>query len=1703
MNRRLLFVVVPFLLTFVGVLVWLRPQPAVARPEAAQVGNGVGAAAAIIPLNNNIYNAGRLTVYNQAVFGPQCRTYYGDAFSPFSSTFRPPGYYTNPNYSSQHFSYRYRIDIPPDYELRANSTIVRVELFDPETHNSLPDPANHYTFTHSAPYVAQGNPPTGTGICEVIDFPNTQMQPCIIPTQEDGSQNPFWFVRIDENRVASGSNCLMNPVYTPVYNTETAYDLYYYKQAGTTVTAQPIATYLGRKDNAHDTDMRWIAPGAAQAYDQPVFVPVTAGPGTFEVDLETIGDIASDPETGVRSLYLDVTTLSGASENGFDIWAGPPFYTGPTNPTDPCLGGVPSEVNARNLHIINCDYHSHASAGVAIYALDYWPTNYNTGTAVEKRVIYVGSEYAGHSLYVHLFDSDINTFSPIVFYFDTLAYQVQNPTPTPPADPTDLTLTDWYWAFAVNNTLTNDPDLLPGQSRNCRPGTCNDLWITPPYRIDVPTMSPDCVDMQTTPQQCTPFHGGWLMVRYLPNRTDTMTWRVELPELPPENTVDSCPAFPITIKEDAVSISEADYDTVLTTQPNQMYPMTPAPYGSFYYHTPGHTLQRGPNEAQPGDVFLLEGEGRLDAYGFLQWRVCTSGNCSGHVLLQNSLTWPGNSLDPVYGFREAGNWDDTNLQLGDRVVHSEAEGAAATAQLAGHVDRGRVLRLLIWNQSGILMGSGPGNSDIYYHRVAQFATFRILGFHVSGVISLERWLLVEFVGWDDLCGRPGPDVGFTENSYEVNEVGMGISLTVALSDVYSETVTVAYQTEDNTATAGQDYAAASGILTFTPGTLTQAIPLTILADLDIEGSETFSVTLANPLNANLIGVNPVPITILDDENPSLISFTVASLSVGEGSGMATVVVQQNGAYTGTVRVNYQTSAGTATAGLDYTTTNGTLVFAGGVLTQTINIPINNDSVSEINETFYVLLSGVMNGVIVGPNPLSVTIVDNDIPGVIQFAAATATVSESGSQVQVVVTQNGAQDTATVQYATSNGSAAAGQDYTASSGTLIFPAGVTTQTITIPILEDTVLENGETFFITLSNPVNGIIQGQNPMTVTITDNEAPAQISFVAAALTVPENGGPAVITLHHNATSAIPIQVNYATSNGTAANGQDYTASSGTVIFPAGLVTRTFTIPLLNDTLLEGDETFFVTLSNPVNGVITGTNPMVVTIEDDEEIAEISFVTSAITVTENSGFVQVAVRHNSAHTSPIEVSYATSNGTATAGQDYTATSGTLLFGSVPTMTLAIPINNDSWLEGDETFFVTLSNPVNGMIVGTNPATITIADDEVTAAISFVAASLTVAEDGATAQVMVQQTAVHGSPVEVDVATSNGTASAGQDYTAVTDTLLFAPGVLTQTITIPLLNDTLLENSETFFVTLSNPVNGVIIGTNPAVVTIEDNEQLAEIQFAAATLSVPETAGQVQVVIHQNGAHTSPLSIYVSTSNGTATAGQDYTPNGGTINFNGAAAITVTIPLNNDTLPEGHETFFVTLANPFNGTIVGSNPLQVIILDDECLFAPAPVPGRVEAEDFACGGEGVAYHDSTPGNGGTSDYRFAEAVDVWDSAAASHTHYVGGTAAGEWLAYSVTVAEAGRYDVSLAAAALQVTQVRLTINGVDVTGLLTLPATGGMTTFVEVAAAVGIQLNAGTHQIRLFIVTGGANLDYLLLTPSAATPTIYLPFIARP
>jgi hypothetical protein len=462
--------------------------------------NTAAAPTAIQPANVYI---GRTTAHGiintsyPSVFGPNICTDYGDPFSPLNSIWAPGPY-----------TYHYRILIPSDYP----SDVLRVELFDPDSMNQA---ANVHNISYSANAHALDpvNFPLGTEskMCSNSD----RKDACLIPTGEDtlvdptgtppveiDQINPFWFVRVDENRgtgTAPGNGACGEPgSYNPAYNTSTLYELFYYAQnADDTTTQIPLATYTGqtgdgvRDSGNHLTDMRWISPGGTQLYDQPADVPVDIGsPGDFELSITNdLPGIAAEPTTGAQYVYLDITTLSGASENNFDIWAGPLYPD------------ISSDVNVRNIQILN-NPSSHSAQGVAITALEYNPLNSNVRFATDIPLTYVGAELAGQFVYVSLFDSDAGAQPPVVFYLDTVAES------------------DWSLTFGAGDP---DPDGISGR---CVPGSCNNQWVDPPYQIQIPDLTSDCDPANPDPQVCTPFNGGRLVARFSAGSLDKYVWQV-------------------------------------------------------------------------------------------------------------------------------------------------------------------------------------------------------------------------------------------------------------------------------------------------------------------------------------------------------------------------------------------------------------------------------------------------------------------------------------------------------------------------------------------------------------------------------------------------------------------------------------------------------------------------------------------------------------------------------------------------------------------------------------------------------------------------------------------------------------------------------------------------------------------------------------------------------------------------------------------------------------------------------------------------------------------------------------------------------------------------------------------------------------------------------------------------------------------------
>ena len=219
---------------------------------------------------------------------------------------------------------------------------------------------------------------------------------------------------------------------------------------------------------------------------------------------------------------------------------------------------------------------------------------------------------------------------------------------------------------------------------------------------------------------------------------------------------------------------------------------------------------------------------------------------------------------------------------------------------------------------------------------------------------------------------------------------------------------------------------------------------------------------------------------------------------------------------------------------------------------------------------------------------------------------------------VSVTLSAASDKpVTVNYASADGTALAGQDYAAVGGTLSFAAGETSKTIVIPIVGDSAVEPDESFQIALSGPVNAVLDGTHgTATVTLVndDDTVPSpEISMANAVVTEGEEGTVhALVTVTLSEPGSVPVTVNYSSSDGTALAGQDYSAVAGTLTFAVGETTRTILVPVFGDTTVEPDESFQVVLADPANAVLAGQGSATVTIaNDDFPQPEVSFYYNA------------------------------------------------------------------------------------------------------------------------------------------------------------------------------------------------------------------------------------------------------------------------------------------------------------------------------------------------------------------------------------------------------------------------------------------------------------------------------------------------------------
>ena len=279
------------------------------------------------------------------------------------------------------------------------------------------------------------------------------------------------------------------------------------------------------------------------------------------------------------------------------------------------------------------------------------------------------------------------------------------------------------------------------------------------------------------------------------------------------------------------------------------------------------------------------------------------------------------------------------------------------------------------------------------------------------------------------------------------------------------------------------------------------------------------------------------------------------------------------------------------------------------------------------------------------------------PGSLRFSSAGYAVAENGGLATISVQRAGGDAGAvSVSYATANGTALAGSDYTASSGTLDWADGETTaKTFTVPVTDDLLGEGSETITLTLSNATGGATLGAvRTATLTITDNDtAPGSLAFTAATASLSETGGAITLSVARTGGAYGAASVLYATANSSALSGSDFAATSGTLTWASGdTSTKTIRVTVYNDTLAESAESFQVRLSNASGASLGGVATSTVTINDDDSPSPngtLQFQAGSLSVAENGGSITVAVSRTLGSLGAVSLDYATASGTALAG----------------------------------------------------------------------------------------------------------------------------------------------------------------------------------------------------------------------------------------------------------------------------------------------------------------------------------------------------------------------------------------------------------------------------------------------------------------------
>ena len=563
----------------------------------------------------------------------------------------------------------------------------------------------------------------------------------------------------------------------------------------------------------------------------------------------------------------------------------------------------------------------------------------------------------------------------------------------------------------------------------------------------------------------------------------------------------------------------------------------------------------------------------------------------------------------------------------------------------------------------------------------------------------------------------------TVNDANADE-GDGITFTVTLSEAVQDGLTVTPGFTDVTAVEGTDYDENTAALSFT-GTKgeTKTFTVSTTEDTVVEPDETFTVGLTVSKAPSGVTSSDTGTGTIDNDDGTAVIVNDANAYEGDD---ITFTVTLSEAVQGGLTVTPSFTDNTAVEGTDYDENTGALLFTGTANeTKTFTVSTTEDTVLETNETFTV-------GLTVSDTQLDVpdddtgtgTIYDDDDSPSVNLSVNPTSVGEGDGATPVTVTATFSNATTyttdrtvTVSVGADDDSAALGADYGAVADfTITIPAGLTSGSapFTLTPVDDTLAEGDETITVSGTNEALTV----NGTSLTLTDDEGAPAIILSAKPKNVGEGDGATPVTVtaaFSNANThgeATTVTVSVGASGDSAASGTDYGAVADfTVTIPAGQASGSapFTLTPVDDTLVESDETISISGVSP-GRTVSGTS---VALTDDDQAGESLPRVSVGDAGAREGSIMAftVTLDRAAAGSPVTMEYATEDGTARAGRDYTAVSGTLTFtAGTREQKVYVETLDDALDEGDETFWLRLTRPANAVMA--DPAGLgTISNDD--------------------------------------------------------------------------------------------------------------------------------------------------------------------------------------------------------------------------------------------------------------------------------------------------------------------------------------------------------------------------------------------------------